>query len=167
MSVIGSRDLTHQILALEDDWKLIGFVMAAERLVADGNGEKSGEAEGLVVARSFEVAPERLRTHIDAKYRLGLRPHLGCRPPVRLFRRVGRISSLGGSEATELEPELRQQLFAVAGLESLEPYRPMLPTRESHRSSRAAARKFDGWSLGEQRGFDLAARASAARRHAL
>ena len=75
LSLIGSGYLTHHILGFEDDGKLIGLMMAAEGLVTDGGVEKAGEAECLVVPESFQVTPQRLRTHIDAKYRLGLGPN--------------------------------------------------------------------------------------------
>ena len=75
LPLIGSGYLTHQILGFKDDRKLIGLMMAAEGLVTDGGVKKAGEAECLVVADSFQVTPQRLRTYIDAKYRLGLGPN--------------------------------------------------------------------------------------------
>ena len=75
LSLIGSGYLTHHILGFEDDGKLIGLMMVAEGLVTDGGVEKAGEAECLVVPESFQVTAQRLRAHIDAKYRLGLGPN--------------------------------------------------------------------------------------------
>ena len=70
-------------------------MMAAERLVADGHGEKAGETEGFVVARSFQVAPHGLRSDIDAKHRLGLRSNLGIAWEGAFARRSGGTPARG------------------------------------------------------------------------
>ena len=57
LPLIGSGYFAHEIFALQDHRKLIGFMMAAEGLMTDGDGEEAGEAEGFVVAGGFQVAP--------------------------------------------------------------------------------------------------------------
>ena len=47
-------------------------MMAAQRLVTDGDGEKACETIGFVVAGRLEIAPQRLGAHVDAEDRLGL-----------------------------------------------------------------------------------------------
>ena len=80
LPLIGAGNFPNHIFALEDYRELIGLMMAAERLVADGHGEKAGETESLVVARGFQVAPQRFRAHIDTKHRLGLGPNFAYSP---------------------------------------------------------------------------------------
>jgi hypothetical protein len=123
LAVIGSRNLSDQILAFYDDWKLIGFVMAAERLVPDGHCKKSREAVGFIIARSFEVAPERLGTHVNAKHRLRLRTHArSAKVAVRAFDAIARTPL----NRRKLCAQLTQQFFAVARFEGLEPDRSMI-----------------------------------------
>ncbi len=73
LPVIGPGNLTHAILAFHDDRKLIGFVLAAERLMTNRECKKAGESEGLVIAGGFQMAAEGFRAHVDAEDRLGLR----------------------------------------------------------------------------------------------
>ena len=132
LPLISPRDLAHEVFALQDDRKLIGFMVAAERLVADGNGEKTGEAVGLIVAGGFQIAPQRLRAHVDAKDRLGLGPDADfvvCAVGAPGHRRI----SAGGNDgcAAELKPEFLKQLCPVARFESFEPYRTMLGLGET------------------------------------
>src|SRR5689334_2753897 len=117
MAVIGSRNLPHQILAFHDHRKLIGFMMGTERLMADGHRKKSREAVGLVIARSFEMAPKRLGTHVDAKHRLSLRTHAhGASVAVRAFNASARTSL-----NRQVCSQLTQQFFSVSRFEGLEP----------------------------------------------
>ena len=93
LPLIGSGYFANEIFALQDYRKLIGFMMAAERLMADGDGEKAGETESFVVAGRFQVAPQRLRSHVDTKHGLGLGPNLDHRLARRCFRQIARRDS--------------------------------------------------------------------------
>src|ERR1041385_4687216 len=85
-TVIASRNLTHEIFTLHDDRELIGFMMAAERLMSDEHGEKTREAVGLVVAGGFQMPAKGLRAHVYAKNGLSLRAHWTGGIAVRLPR---------------------------------------------------------------------------------
>src|SRR5688572_13061552 len=108
-------------------------MIAAEALVADEDGEKTCEAEGLVIANRFQVTPDRLRTDVDAKDRLRLMTYFYFTRQFALLPGWRRWVSTGSDLAglTEIYGELAQQFFLVSRLERLEPYGPMVRFRKS------------------------------------
>ncbi len=128
LALIGSGNLADKIFAFQDHRKLIGFMVAAQGLMTDGDGKKTGETESFVVAGRFQVAPQGLGANVDAKYCLGLRADFALVWRfVRVARGLGRIPARRKlSESASLEPQLVQKLFLITGLEGLEPNRTVL-----------------------------------------
>ncbi len=77
VGIEGRGQFEHQILGRDHRRAEVAFAAFAVSQKAHGHAEKSGDAEGLIVAHALQMAANGFRAHVDAKPGLGKRTLVG------------------------------------------------------------------------------------------